>query len=63
MACGRAHAEKVGVQQSDGTWRNEWRVNLFRRRPLRTGDTVHWSAAVQKKRTGLLDGMEVERRE
>lgn len=52
--------KKVGVQQPDGTWRDEWRVNLFRRRPLRAGDTVHWSAAARKECAGLLDGMAVE---
>ena len=52
---------KVGVQQPDGTWRNEWRVNFFRRRPLRAGDTVHWSAAARKECSGLLDGMGIER--
>jgi hypothetical protein len=35
--------KKGGRQRPDGTWRQAYRVNLFRGRQPNRGDTVHWS--------------------
>ncbi|MBV8915322.1 MAG: DUF2235 domain-containing protein [Acetobacteraceae bacterium] len=34
---------RVGEQDINGEWRTHWRMNLYRPRIPRKGDTVHWS--------------------